>query len=646
MRQDSRAYSYFETGWRARLWRGLACAAVLLTLAGPAPGEGPPNWASGVPADQELLVFLSREWEPEQFAQQHGLRLVRRLSSGAGGAVFDAGSVAAAAAFVAAPPTGAVHSFHNRPLGHVRDSFYPNDPLFFADPQTGYWGQWNLQSNALNPAAPDVRVVGAWAGGITGQGITIGIVDDSLQSNHPDLGSNFRAAASNNFGRSGARGSPDPVHPSDNHGTAVAGIAAARGGNGEGVTGLAPQAGLAGLRIDFSNPTLDQFVDATLYQGAGPDGRIDIKNHSYGLRANYTSEAAEVLAMRLSTEQGTIHVRSAGNARDTLFGDANKQQARNTPDAITVAALASSERFATYSNFGANVFVTAPSSSFREGELAIPTTDRTGVAGYNDGLGGDLPNGNYTALFGGTSAAAPQVAAALALAKQVQPELDTRFAKHLLARTSRLVDATDNSVTSNLTPGWQTNAAGYHFNQNYGFGLLDTEGLVLAATQYVGVSELEIFSTGLQSVGRLIPDGDVGGLSQTFTVPTSLPLEELLVTLDITHPRRGELEAILRSPSGTDSRLMLAALDDTASNLAWTFLSNQFWGEDGQGEWRLTVRDIQAGRVGTWNSFSVTSRHGFLIAVPEPSAFSLFASILLLAATARCRLCVRRLRGL
>jgi len=129
-------------------------------------------------------------------------------------------------------------------------------------------------------------------------------------------------------------------------------------------------------------------------------------------------------------------------------------------------------------------------------------------------------------------------------------------------------------------------------------------------------------------------------------VPTSLPLEELLVTLDITHPRRGELEAILRSPSGTDSRLMLAALDDTASNLAWTFLSNQFWGEDGQGEWRLTVRDIQAGRIGTWNSFSVTSRHGFLIAVPEPSAFSLFASILLLAATARCRLCVRRLRGL
>jgi subtilisin family serine protease len=436
------------------------------------------------------------------------------------------------------------------------------------------------------------------------------------------------------------------VHPSDNHGTAVAGIAAARGGNGEGVTGLAPHAGLAGLRIDFSNPTLDQFVDATLYQGAGPDGRIDIKNHSYGLRANYTSEAAEVLAMRLSTEQGTIHVRSAGNARDTLFGDANKQQARNTPDAITVAALASSERFATYSNFGANVFVTAPSSSFREGELAIPTTDRTGVAGYNDGLGGDLPSGNYTALFGGTSAAAPQVAAALALAKQVQPELDRSFAKHLLALTSRLVDATDNSVTSNLTPGWQTNAAGYHFNQNYGFGLLDTEGLVLAATQYVGVSELETFSTGVQSVGLLIPDGDVGGLSHTFTVPTSLPLEELLVTLDIAHPRRGELEAILRSPSGTDSRLMLAALDDTASNIAWTFLSNQFWGEDGQGEWTLTVRDIQAGRVGTWNSFSVTSRHGFLIAVPEPSAFSLFASILLLAVTARCRLCGRRLRGL
>jgi subtilisin family serine protease len=646
MRRDDRAYRAGGAGWPTRGWLPLASVLVVVLLAARAPGGGPPGSESEQPFSGELLLFLGSHSDPERFAEQHGLRLVRRLASGGGGAVFDAGSEAAAIALLEAPPSGVRYSFLNRPLGHVRDSFVPNDPLFFADPQTGYWGQWNLQSNALNPTAPDVRTVGAWSRGLTGQGITVGIVDDALQSNHPDLAANYRAAASNNFGRSGARGSPDPVHPSDNHGTAVAGIAAARGGNGEGLTGIAPLAGLAGLRIDFSNPTLDQFVDATLYQGAGPDGRIDIKNHSYGLRSNYVSEAAEVLAMRLSTEQGTIHVRSAGNARDTRFGDANKQQARNTPDAITVAALASSERFATYSNFGANVFVTAPSSSFRDGELAIPTTDRTGTAGYNDGLGGDLPSGNYTALFGGTSAAAPHVAGALALAKEVQPNLDTRFAKHLLARTSHVVDAADSSATSNLTPGWQTNAAGYHFNQNYGFGLLDTEGLVLAATHYLGVSPLETFSTPVQSVGLLIPDGDVVGVSQTFTVPTSLPLEELLVTLDITHPQRGELEAIVRSPSGTDSRLMLAALDDTASDLAWTFLSNQFWGEDGQGEWTLTVRDVQAGRVGTWNSFAVTSRHGFLIAVPEPSAFSFFALVLVLSAVPRCKLLRHRLRGL
>ena len=61
----------------------------------------------------------------------------------------------------------------------------------------------------------------------------------------------------------------------------------------------------------------------------------------------------------------------------------------------------------------------------------------------------------------------------LALAKEAQPNLNTRFAKHLLARTCRLIDPYDSTPMG----GWTTNGAGYHFNNNYGFGLVDADAL-------------------------------------------------------------------------------------------------------------------------------------------------------------------------
>jgi subtilisin family serine protease len=152
-----------------------------------------------------------------------------------------------------------------------------------------------------------------------------------------------------------------------------------------------------------------------------------------------------------STNAGTIHVFAAHNQRLAQAGgyvtdvnennvfdpdvdyaydaDANKRHALSIQETITVAALASSGIYANYSNFGANVFVTAPSSSFRPGEFAITTTDRTGGAiangGYNNSLGNadfdDFPDLDYNSTFGGTSSATPLVAGILALAKQAQP---------------------------------------------------------------------------------------------------------------------------------------------------------------------------------------------------------------------------------
>lgn len=130
--------------------------------------------------------------------------------------------------------------------------------------------------------------------------------------------------------------------------------------------------------------------------------------------------------------------------------------------------------------------------------------------------------------------------------------------------------------------------------------------------QFSGVSPLTTEGTGTRTVGATITDGNTSGISRTFTINSSEPLEEVLVTRNITHPYRGDVEAWLYSPAGTAGRLMMAA-NDSGDNINWTFSTNAFWGENPKGTWTLMVRDTYSGDVGTWNSFAVTVRMGELI---------------------------------
>jgi subtilisin-like proprotein convertase family protein len=109
-------------------------------------------------------------------------------------------------------------------------------------------------------------------------------------------------------------------------------------------------------------------------------------------------------------------------------------------------------------------------------------------------------------------------------------------------------------------------------------------------------------------------------------------LEEIVVTLNITHTYRGDLTAFLTDPAGTyTSRLFIASGSDSTANLSWSFTDNAFWGEQAQGTWTLQVVDTANIDVGTWNSFDITFRMGTIvpIAVPEPVtiAFLGFATL-------------------
>jgi subtilisin-like proprotein convertase family protein len=469
--------------------------------------------------------------------------------------------------------------------------------------------------------------------------VTIGLVDDCLEITHPDLAPNYVAADSWDFGQNDP--DPSPVTASDGHGTSVAGLAAGRGGNGIGISGAAPLANLSCQRIDFDNQTEQMFADATLYHACPGNTSIAIKNHSYGTFVPFEPTALEAAALRISASVGTIHTFAAGNERQyhglyvydvnhngvfdpdvdlAIDADANKKQDQAVPEVITVAALGADGRFAPYSNWGANVFVTAPSSGALG--LAITTTDRTGADGYDPG--------DYTNAFGGTSAATPVVAGILALGKQVNPAMDWRLAKHLLVRTSTHIDPTDHSDTSD--GGWKTNAAGFQFNQDYGFGLINADAFTRLAARCSGVTPQMTETTGTISVNEAIIFS--GGNTQMFAFAQPGEIEEVAVHLDITHTWRGDLTAYLTSPSGTVCRLFKENLADTFDIIDWTFVANTFWGESPVGAWSLRIDDTYPwSDNGTWNSFSATVTTGSL--VPEPATLALLGAGALLAVLRR-----------
>ncbi|GJJ04239.1 hypothetical protein RugamoR64_47770 [Duganella rhizosphaerae] len=103
-------------------------------------------------------------------------------------------------------------------------------------------------ADALYPVQPAARYwhVAELHRQTTGRDIRVAVVDSGIDGSHPDLLGQLAVNA--NFVDNGAT-------PAENHGTAVAGIIAARAGHG-GILGVAPQARLMGLRACWQQADL------------------------------------------------------------------------------------------------------------------------------------------------------------------------------------------------------------------------------------------------------------------------------------------------------------------------------------------------------------------------------------------------------
>lgn len=151
-----------------------------------------------------------------------------------------------------------------QPVGLYRAQASQQEPLYAAQPAAQQWQLAELHKLA------------------TGRGVRVAVVDSGVEAGHPDLAG--QVVFNQNF-------VDDRAPPAEGHGTAVAGIIAARADNGAGIAGIAPQARLLALRACWQ-PAADQTLCtslslaralyAAIQQGAhiinmslgGPDDRL------------------------------------------------------------------------------------------------------------------------------------------------------------------------------------------------------------------------------------------------------------------------------------------------------------------------------------------------------------------------------------
>ncbi len=233
----------------------------------------------------------------------------------------------------------------------------------------------------------------------------------------------------------------NPGHPliaADNHGVACAGIIAASN-NSLGIRGVAPNSIIVPVRMFHGVITYSNDDIAEAINWAWDNGEADIISCSWGGGSPHAGITSAITAARTLGRGmlGTIVVASSMNGGNKPVG-----YPANLPGVIAVGAIDNNGNIWSYSQRGADLNLVAPSGDIDlNGD--VRTTDRMGADGYS--------SGNYIDNFGGTSAAAPQVAGVAALMLSVNPNLTEAQVITILQATA-------------------TDMGAYGFDNTYGYG--------------------------------------------------------------------------------------------------------------------------------------------------------------------------------
>ncbi|MEZ4606176.1 MAG: S8 family serine peptidase [Deinococcales bacterium] len=285
----------------------------------------------------------------------------------------------------------------------------PNDSL--------YAQQWNLKDFGL-PEAWAQLDLNAQA---QQKAVVLAVLDSGFDLAHPDLVSRFVKGC--DFYGSGptSLGDNDPNGP-DQHGSHVAGIAAALSDNGVGVAGVAYKANIKLLPLKIFDEsglstTVEKAANAMLWAaGLAVEGFNANSNPAQVINFSVGSPQDEIPALNeaiaKATQAGALVFVASGNAQGAATGDMILSPA-NAPDAIAVGSVDSDlgrSSFSRYSSSGETVDLMAPGGSRTSGRPNA--CNSSGNSLYQ--IVSTVPNNAYGCLSG-TSMASPYAAGVAAL---------------------------------------------------------------------------------------------------------------------------------------------------------------------------------------------------------------------------------------
>jgi len=297
-----------------------------------------------------------------------------------------------------------------------RFSDFPNDPDLLKQ-----WHHKNMQTIDGWQATKKKETV-------------IAILDTGIDGTHPDL-KNLLVPGYDAYGNG------KEYVDMQGHGTHCAGIAAAQVNNGIGVAGVANNTKLMAIKVlqDSGSGSIANVINGIVW--AANNSSIDIMSMSLG---GPSSSQAMVDAIDLARKNGKMIVAAMGND-----GTNKPSYPAAIKGVFAVGATDSSDKKASFSQWGANIAVTAPGVNIYS---TFPT--------YKSGM----PGINYGAISG-TSMACPAVAGMAAEIKSINPSLTA----------DQLADVIKKSADDLGTPG---------FDQMFGFGRVNVSKAVKLALTY------------------------------------------------------------------------------------------------------------------------------------------------------------------
>jgi kexin len=452
----------------------------------------------------------------------------------------------------------------------VPSTDYSLDP-FFAK-------QWYL--NAAISKGWDIHAGSVWESGNQGEGVIVGVLDEGMDLNHPDLQVNALPQMSWNFSTPAYQ---TDVKEGHGHGTAVMGVIAARDGNNMGTRGIASRASLVGFNV--LNSSLQ--TDAVIVQGLNRSSNVvGVYNASFGPKDD-TGEFDVMSTLIRTTLESALASGRSGKGSVYVWANGNGGRSNelshydgsvNFYGVIPVCATDQNGVKTNYSEFGSNIWICAPGGTTGYG---MATTDKLGTDGINNGKQVDIDTKekNYTMNFIGTSAATPVVTGVIALMEKVNPNLTWRDIKWILALSAR-----EPAQSSRYILGYEDdfslkNLAGLFYSSGYGFGIVDAEKAVALASHWVNVGPLSTMSlpnTQSKAINKNLCDSCFIKDTQSISAVSAgevKRIEYLELEITITHENWGDLVIALahdgKEGSTPDGQIVLKNQNEqTASVLA------------------------------------------------------------------------------